>query len=484
MKTKAKIEVLNESEMEQIKGFILKLLDEVGCWVEDPDALRLFKRHGYRVEKERVYSSPEQTMRFIHAYGKARHRNDEIPRGTLLKDQGAYIGVSDVHIFDWNLKQKRKGTLQDTAQAALVVNHLDYVGSMGMVVQPHEIHPQLRAIAAFVEGAKNTPKVGFASTDQLTPENAKYYLQMGYLVAGGKDRFLKEPLFGVGVDMLSPLKLPKFSSDRIQFGLENIGGVRISTCVLQGMTGMVTLASIVGQVFAETLFGGMYVELLEKERGCSRYNFRMNGNAFVAADMRTMREACGTIENSLAHIAMNQMEEYLGLPQSKYYYGVVHTESKIPDIQAGYEKMATCLFPLLAGLTWGHCLGELCTNDYFSLEQVIIDHEIVEMTRRAAYGVNVSGDALDIEVFKEGVAEGMFTGLKHTVDNFRRESFLPELGSRDFYAQWAQDRTSIEEKAHARIEEILKVARPAPKYEAPMLKDMENLLKNFERDLG
>ena len=55
------------------------------------------------------------------------------------------LGVDDVNIFDWDTKQRRRGTLEDTEKAVLFVNDLDLVNTLYVAVLPSEIHPELVA---------------------------------------------------------------------------------------------------------------------------------------------------------------------------------------------------------------------------------------------------------------------------------------------------------------------------------------------------
>jgi|GEM_PF-3223335 len=484
MQTQSRIDVLSVEDMDRIKNFMLRMLDEVGYWVEDPWVRDLFDRHGYRVQGDRVHASPDQTLAFLHAYRDNHPLKPQPPRGEIARQQAAYLGVSDVHILDWDTQKKRPGTLEDNRRAALVVNRLDWVKSLGVAVLPHEAHPQLRGIAGWLECAKNSPKAYSGPPgDQMTPVNFRYFQEIRRIVQGlGPD----EPCpVGGGADVVSPLRLPKFSSDKLRLVVDSGATASVASCALQGMTAMVTVASVVAQLFAEVLFGGLFVTLLETEKyGAPRYNLRMGGASFVPTDLRHMREACAAMDGVLAHIAISQMEEHLGLPISRSNYSRIKTEAKLPDIQAGYEKMGTCLLSMLGGLHWFTAPGELCTNAYFSLEQALIDHEVAAMVSRAARGVAVGEHCFDMDAFKAGVARGQFTDLDHTLEHYREEMFLPEFASKEFYDTWDKHRMQIGDKAHARIEEILETAQPQPKFDADILREIDKALGRFAQELG
>ena len=489
MKIKAQVDVLDEKEMEKIKQMVLRMLHQVGLWIECPEAAAMMKGHGYRMDGQRLKPTPDETMTFITNYARSAARPCPPRQEGIVPNQTFGLGVADVNILDWETKRKRRGTLDDTRKAALFANGLDCVTSMYVAVLPAEIHPELAALASIVEASKYTRKAsGFGAGQQLTQRNLMCWEEIGYLAAGGKEAYLKKPQMGLAsFDISSPMKLSKRVTDltRLTMKYQKLGGC-VSTLPLQGLTGMVTLAGCVAQSFAETLGGGMFLEMIEREMtGTAHYAFSLMPS-FTPADMHSAREACSAVENTLAHLAIEQMLEHLDLPPRKYNYGEGKTEAKLWDAQCGLEKMLNTVFPLLAGIGWGpRFLGELCTNDYFSFEQVIIDYELNEMGNRMIEGIRVDGEALNFDAFREGVETGMFAALEHTVRNYRAELYLPRLASRESYEQWeSRGRKSIDERAHERVVEILQRAEPQPKYPPEVLKEMDRLLARFKEEFN
>jgi len=486
MHLKSRIDVLEPREQEQIKQTMLTMLHEVGIFVECQEVVASLKRHGYRMDGQRLKPTPEETLAFLDRYAHAPTRQATIPRDTMLPAKAHVLGLADVSILDWETKRKRRGCLDDARRSALFVNGLENT-QLYITALPGEIHPELAAIAAIVESSKYTAKVaGFGGGQQATPANIKYWEAMGCVVAGGMEAYLRNPHLRLrGFDMSSPMKLSKFCTDRNRMLMKykRLGGA-VTTLPLQGLTGMVTLAGCVAQSLAETIGGGLYMEMVEKEMtGSAHYAFRMSPS-LVPADLRFMREACSAVENTLGHIAIAQMQEYLGLPVTRTNYGSGKSESKWWDVQDGFEKMLNRVFPLLAGLGWG-ALGEMATNEYFSFEQALLDLEMIGMGNRMIEGVRVDGNALDVEVFRQGVAAGLFAGLEHTAENYRAELYLPQLASRDSYTQWDHaGRRAIEERAHARVEEIIRTAEPQPKYPPDVQRDLEKLLAGFQREFN
>ncbi|MBI3947577.1 MAG: trimethylamine methyltransferase family protein [Armatimonadetes bacterium] len=492
MQIAARIDVLNADEMARIKEAMLGMLSEVGIWIECPEAVAMMERHGYRMDGHRLKPTPDETQAFINNYAHAPLREASRPQGEIDRGRNEVvpgrkqfsIGTVNVCIFDYDTQRVRRGNLGDSRKAALFANGLECIGSVNPVVVPAEVHPELALLAAQVEVCKFSRKAGaFNPGPHLTPRNLPFWEEMGYLAAGGRESCEKHPVLGLaGFDMSSPMRLSKFCTDRTRISMKfrKLGG-SVSSLPLQGLNAMVTVAGGVAQSLAEVLGGGMFLEMIEKEMtGATHYAFRF-APGFVPVDMRCARKACSGVENTLAHIALSQMTEFLGLPVSRRNYGSGKTEAKLWGVQSGSERTLNTVFPLLAGLGWGPSVGDMFSEEYFSFEQAIMDLDLYGMANRIIEGVRVDGDALNLGVFKEGIAAGLFTGLEHTAANFRTEMYLPQLASRESYAQWDDEgRKTLEEKAHERVVEILARAEPDPKYPPEVLREMERLLERFK----
>ena len=92
------------------------------------------------------------------------------------------------------------------------------------------------------------------------------------------------------------------------------------------------------------------------------------------SDLRTGNFVGGAPEFGLMHAAVAQLGQFYNLP---VYNSSGLSDSKIPDIQAGYEKGITSLAAALAGANYiHHSVGFLESMLTVAYEQFIIDDDI------------------------------------------------------------------------------------------------------------
>lgn len=118
-----------------------------------------------------------------------------------------------------------------------------------------------------------------------------------------------------------------------------------------------------------------------------------------------------------------------------------------------------------------------------SFGQLVMDNEIIAMTRKVLEGIPVNDETLAVDVIKSVGARGHFLAEEHTYNNMRKLSdpkyidrrmrqFWSERGSKDLA-------TTCDEKAR----ELLETHRPDPLPEN-VHKGLLNIIKDREEELG
>lgn len=133
------------------------------------------------------------------------------------------------------------------------------------------------------------------------------------------------------------------------------------------------------------------------------------------------------------------------------------SDSKLPDAQAGYEKMATFLLAAMGGCNYiHHAIGMVTNMSAASLEQAVIDNEIVGATLRVLRGVDVTSDSMAVEAIDRVGPGGHYLMDDHTLRFMRSELFQPVLADRGNRAMWvAAGKQDIRTRAIARTRELL-----------------------------
>jgi len=115
----------------------------------------------------------------------------------------------------------------------------------------------------------------------------------------------------------------------------------------------------------------------------------------------------------------------------------------------------------------------------FSLEQIVIDNDIINMERKAMEGIPISDETLAVEPIKELGVGSDFIGHPTTMDNMDLGS-NPMIFNRDMIGDWqragSKDAVTV---AHDVVVDILKNHKIAP-IEPAVLEEMEAITKKAD----
>ncbi len=99
--------------------------------------------------------------------------------------------------------------------------------------------------------------------------------------------------------------------------------------------------------------------------------------------------------------------------------------------------------------------GMLELGQTFSMEQLVIDNEIIAMERKVMEGVPVNDTTLAVDVTKEIGVGNDFLGHMTTMENFELCSD-PAIFDRTMLGEWKSNgSTSAVERAHAIVEDVM-----------------------------
>ena len=250
----------------------------------------------------------------------------------------------------------------------------------------------------------------------------------------------------------------------------------ISPEVQGGATGPATLAGIMVQATAEFLGHATIAQLISPGVPV------MYGCVSSVFDMRKMMLPYGAPEADLLCLATAQMARRYGIPSRGTGSA---SDANALGMQAGVDSLMSTLACLMAGVSYVcHGAGELENTLAVSYEKTVIDDEIISMARRFVKGIEVTPDALAVEVIKEVGPRGNFLGTDHTARHFRSEQFLPVLSVRDKYDVWeAAGGKRMEERANDRVRSILASHQPEPLPEIAA-HEIEDVLALARRSVG
>jgi trimethylamine--corrinoid protein Co-methyltransferase len=123
----------------------------------------------------------------------------------------------------------------------------------------------------------------------------------------------------------------------------------------------------------------------------------------------------------------------------------------------------SALLPALAGSSVIYGMGMTELGMVMSYDQLIIDSEIVKMTRRIMDGIRFNDDTLAVEVIEAVGPAGTFLNQRHTLKHLRQETSTSTLFDRDMYDNWVTNGAKdINARAHEEALALLESHKPTP----------------------
>ena len=173
------------------------------------------------------------------------------------------------------------------------------------------------------------------------------------------------------------------------------------------------------------------------------------------ANLRTMGYLGGAVECGMMNAAVHQLSHHIRVPN---YNSSGLTDSKIPDIQAGWEKALTTVLAAMGGSNYvHHAAGMLESMLTVAYEQFVIDDEIIGFCCKALKGIEVDADHLALEVIDAVGPGGNFMMSPHTMKHMRTEYFQSNgVTDQKQREKWEKDGSlDARERARALARKIL-----------------------------
>jgi trimethylamine--corrinoid protein Co-methyltransferase len=121
------------------------------------------------------------------------------------------------------------------------------------------------------------------------------------------------------------------------------------------------------------------------------------------------------------------------------------------------------VFSGLSGATLVHDVGFLDCANIGSLEMLVMNDEIIAMTRRIMRGIEVSDDTLMLDLIDQIGPGGEFMSTKETARRCRAEIWDPTLMDRRPWVNWeAAGALTMYDRTQGRLREILATHKPPP----------------------
>ena len=465
--------VLSDAQILRLYQATLECLSRTGIHVHNAEARQLLAGAGARIDgvharipphiiQDAVASNP----RSFTIWGR-----DEKFRMHVVPDH-VYFGPGPTCTYfvdphSGEMRKTRRGDPALTAKVADALENIDYVMSLGLI---DDVTAQLAPVYEFAEMIANTGKPVLPWA--YTPDNVADIYQIAVAVAGSEQALRERPCLALFSTYQSPLVQTDEDLANVLWAVEHDIPVVYLGGGCAGTTAPVTGAGVLVISLAGALCGLAILQL--KKRGAAV----CLGSVPEAMDLRTARPPYGGPEMSLYSAAFSDICRYLGLP----FMGTSGaSESKILDLQAAIECTLQTVLSGLSGATLVHDVGFLDCAQIGSLESLVMNDEIIAMTKRILRGIEVSDDTLMLDEIDRIGPGGEFMTAPETAKRCRAEIWNPTLMDRQPYENWqAVGAHSMNDRIRARLAKILATHQP-PALPASAAQKIDAILQSAER---
>jgi trimethylamine--corrinoid protein Co-methyltransferase len=445
---------LTEAGMQRIHQAALDALETIGLADAPPSGIEIMTRAGailgadgrLRFPRALVEDMLALAARDITLFGRdAKH-------DLHLSGSKVHFGTAGaaVHIVDLETNSYRDSTAQDLFDAARLTHHLDNVHffQRAMVCRDVIDNFQMDINTLYACCAGTTKHVGTSFSD---PSHVDGCFDLLHMIAGGEDAWRARPFVSnSNCFVVPPMKFATESCQTMEACIRAGMPVLLLSAGQAGATAPAPIALAIVQAVAECLAGVVYVNAMSPGHPA------IFGTWPFVSDLRTGSMSGGSAEQALLTAGCAQMHQFYRLPGGAAA-GIA--DSKLPDMQAGWEQGISNVLAGLSGLNMVYeAVGMHASLLGFCLESLVLGDDMLGQVMRCVRGIDVTEDSVSIEAMRQVCLEGPghYLGSSQTLALMQTEYIYPEIANRMSPKEWAEaDKPDLLRVARARMDRIL-----------------------------
>ncbi|WP_323779317.1 trimethylamine methyltransferase family protein [Leisingera sp.] len=458
------LKLLSQADMEKIHQAALTALEEIGLADAPQSGIDYLTSAGcilgddgrIRFPRALVEDTIARANRSLTLFSRDGKTDLLLSGGRVhYGTAGAAVSVVDVHG-----KEYRDSTVQDLHDAARICDQLDNIHFVQrpMVCRdiPDNLEMDLNSIYATTAGT--TKHVGVSFTE---PDFVKPGLELLHMIAGGEDKWRERPFVSnSNCFVVPPMKFATESCGVMEECIKGGMPVLLLSAGMAGATAPSSIAGAITQAVAECLAGLVYVNAVKPGAPA------IFGTWPFGLDLRTGAMSVGSGEQALLTAGCAQMHKFYNLPGGA---AAGASDSKLPDMQAGWEQMCSAVMAGLSGLNMAYeAAGMHASLLGFCLESLILDNDLLGQAQRCVRGIEVNDDTLALDQMRATClgGPGHYLGTDQTLGRMQIDYVYPDLGDRTSPKEWVElEKPDLIQKAVAKKEKILS-QRSAARFDA------------------
>lgn len=479
MNYKPQLKILSDDQIYDIHEAALNLLWETGVSVQSKLARDLLRKAGARVyEDSMLCRIPgyiiEEALRQAPASFTIYARNPANNVHVSTKELHYEPMIGRMNIYDYNTQRTHLMTLKDVGELVKLADAMpNYQLLHSGAIMPQIAEVPIRETHAYgyLQSIRNSSKIiKTTSRERIMAEDC---LRMVAAVAGGEDELCNKPYTFTTDNPVAPLL---HDADQVEGALRYAKWgqpIDVTSEPQAGATAPVTLAGLLTQQTADVISGITIIQLVNPG------NPVWFGTCGSIMDLRVGRIAMGAIEMGMINVATAQLAHFYNIPCRGT---ALATDSKLLDIQAGYEKAAVLTMAALGGVNKIFYPGTMEGAMTVSKESLVIDNEIIGGLYRVLEGIDVNEETLAVKIINRVGPGGHFLGQHHTMEFIKKgEHFLPLISDRQTRDKWEKAGSKdMVQRAHEKVEEILAVHQVDP-LDAKVEAELEQIIREVHK---
>ncbi|MEW6262882.1 MAG: trimethylamine methyltransferase family protein [Thermodesulfobacteriota bacterium] len=449
------LKMLSDDEVQEIHAASLQILEKTGAVFELDEALAILGDHGAIIDRKKrlaripphlVLDAVAKCSPVVTLYG--RDGQPDLKAG----GRRVYFGTVGYGTFtlDWRTGQYRQALYDDLVEMVRLADALENVDFILPPVCPQDQEPKLLDLYEFKGCLLHSRKPSIP--EAYSRGHVKKMVDMAAACVGGYEALRERPIFSIIFVITSPLIIRRDIAETIIECARLMVPIYMGAGPQGGGNAPCTIAGTLALANAEALAGTVLAKLVNPAAPIIYASWARH------LDLRSANVAFGAPEFGLARVGAAQMAQFYRMPSGG---GGLIGNSKLLDVQQGWEKMATALLPALAGLNMILGQGLIASENTISLEQLVADDEMAAYVKRILAGVTVDEDRLAVAEIERQGPGGAFISTPHTFKYHRQEYWSGKVTDRSqFNVHESPEPKSLKTRIRRRLEERLAAYKP------------------------
>jgi trimethylamine--corrinoid protein Co-methyltransferase len=425
-----RMQTFTPDQMTRIHDASMELLSSVGVAFNEPEALEIFASKGFKVDGKTVFMTEAQIQKALETAPSRFTVTARNPEKSVAVGEDDFVfapgyGAPFIALPDGS---QRESTMTDYDNFCKLIQTSKTIDMNGfMMVEPGDVAPETAHLDMIFSSIVLCDKPFMGSP--VSKQGARDCIEMASIIWGGKDRLIAAGPVSVSlINSLSPLQFSdEMAGSLIELARANQACV-IASLIMAGSSGPVTLSGVLALQNAEILAGITLAQLVNPGAPV------VYGSTSSAMDMRTGGLAIGCPELSMVVSATAQMARFYKIPSRS---GGGLTDAHFPDGQAAAESTLALSTAARSGINFIlHSAGILGAYIAMSFEKFLMDEEMCGIIRKLIKPIDVSDEAIDVEMIKSVGIGGQYLTQPKTFKLCRTEFYMTDFLNRQNYAGW------------------------------------------------